>query len=150
MHVDIYTDGSCNNRTRVGGWCGILMSGDKYKEISGAVQDTTSQRMELVAAIEALKLLKFPCSVTLTSDSQYLVEAFNSGWLYNWWKEDFKTARGERTNADLWRELLNLSNEHDITFVHIRGHQGHKWNERCDWLAGMARRQLEKDIGLRI
>jgi ribonuclease HI len=148
MQVEIYTDGSCDNRTGFGGWCAILMSGDYYKEISGAAKGTTSQRMELQAAIEALKLLKSPSSVTLTSDSQYLVKAFNLGWLYKWWQEDFKVVRGERKNSDQWKELLNLSNEHDITFVHIRGHRGHKWNERCDWLAGSARMKLEKEMGL--
>jgi ribonuclease HI len=149
QEVEIYTDGSFYYETKVGGWAAVLMgSSGQYKEIAGAEKGTTSQRMELTAAIEALQALKSACHVTLTSDSSYLIKSFNEGWLDNWYAEDFKIVNGYRNNTDLWKVLYSLNTQHDIRWVHIRGHQGHKWNTRCDWLAGMERKKLEEKLGI--
>ena len=96
--------------------------------ISGGEANTTNNKMELLAVINALKLLKYSCKVTVITDSQYVVNAFNNGWIYNWERQEFLN----RKNSDLWKELLQLSRIHSITFRWIRGHSGHHYNELCD------------------
>lgn len=135
-HVDIYTDGACRGNPGRGGWGAILVYGGKEKEISGGEPMTTNNRMELMGAISALELLKEPCDVTLTSDSKYLTEAINKGWLENWKKNGWKKADKKPVlNPELWQRLDALLQKHTVRFVWVHGHEGHVYNERCDVLA---------------
>ena len=135
-HVDIYTDGACRGNPGRGGWGAVLVYQGKEKELSGGEAETTNNRMELTAAIEALAILKEPCEVTLTSDSKYLVDAITQGWAVSWRARGWKKAdKSPALNPDLWEKLLGLLETHDITFVWVKGHDGHPYNERCDKLA---------------
>ena len=135
-HVEIYTDGACRGNPGKGGWGAILKYGDKIKEISGGERETTNNRMELTAAIEALKLLKEPCQVTLTSDSKYLIDAIQKKWIDSWQKKGWKKAdKSPVLNVDLWQALLEQLSRHEVEFVWVHGHAGHEYNERCDVLA---------------
>lgn len=134
--VEIFTDGACSGNPGPGGWGAVLRCGGHVKELSGGAADTTNNRMELTAVIEALGALKRPCRVTLTSDSKYVIDAVTKGWAKkwqanNWIKGDKKPA----LNPDLWEKLLALLNVHEVTFVWVKGHAGHPENERCDELA---------------
>lgn len=134
--VDIYTDGACKGNPGAGGWSAILVFGGKEKELFGGERVTTNNRMELTAAIEGLKALKEPCKVNLYSDSQYLVNAINKGWLENWKKKGWRKAdKSVVLNDDLWKALDELLCTHDVEFIWVRGHDGHVYNERCDELA---------------
>jgi ribonuclease HI len=134
--VDIYTDGACKGNPGAGGWSAILVFGGKEKELFGGERVTTNNRMELTAAIEGLKALKEPCKVNLYSDSQYLVNAINKGWLENWKKNGWRKAdKSVVLNDDLWKALDELLCTHDVEFIWVRGHDGHVYNERCDELA---------------
>lgn len=134
--VDIYTDGACKGNPGAGGWSAILVFGGREKELFGGEAVTTNNRMELTAAIEGLKALKEQCNVNLYSDSQYLVNAINKGWLENWKKKGWRKAdRSAVLNDDLWKELDELLSFHNVEFIWVRGHDGHKYNERCDELA---------------
>lgn len=134
--INIYTDGACSGNPGPGGWGAILRYGTQEKELSGGEADTTNNRMELTAVIEALAALKEPCEVTLTSDSRYVVDAIEKGWLYGWQKKNWRKAGGDPVlNVDLWQRLLPLLAKHKVKFVWIRGHAGHEENERCDRLA---------------
>ncbi len=136
IHVEIYTDGACSGNPGKGGWGAVLVYGVKEKEISGADADTTNNRMELTAVIEALNTLKEPCNVTLTTDSKYVCDAVNKEWVYSWKKNGWKKAdKKPALNIDLWEKLLALLDIHNVTFVWVRGHNGHPYNERCDTLA---------------
>lgn len=135
-HVEIFTDGACSGNPGPGGWGAVLRFGAHEKELCGGEESTTNNRMELTAVIEALELLRESCRVTLTSDSRYVVDAVEKGWIYGWQKKNWMQEGGKsRPNADLWQRLLPLLKTHDITFVWVRGHQGHPENERCDRLA---------------
>lgn len=135
-HVEIYTDGACRGNPGRGGWGAILVYGGKEKEISGGEPMTTNNRMELMGAISALELLKEPCDVTLTSDSKYLTDAINKGWLENWKKNGWKKADKKPVlNPELWQRLDALLQTHTVRFVWVHGHEGHVYNERCDVLA---------------
>ena len=108
-HVDIYTDGACRGNPGRGGWGAILVYGTREKELSGGEPMTTNNRMELMAAIEAMELLKEPCEITLTSDSKYLTDAINKGWLAGWKKNGWKKSDKSRVlNVDLWEKLIEL------------------------------------------
>ena len=134
--VTIYTDGACSGNPGPGGWGAVLRYGKHEKELSGGEESTTNNRMELTAVITALELLTEPCRVTLTSDSRYVVDAVEKGWIYGWQKKNWMQQGGtQRPNADLWKRLLPLLARHEVTFVWVRGHQGHPENERCDRLA---------------
>ena len=134
--VDIYTDGACRGNPGVGGWGAILKYGEFEREISGGDLSTTNNRMELTAVIEALKLLKEPCNVTLTSDSKYVIDAIQKSWLDSWIKKGWKKADGSKVlNIDLWEKLVDLLEIHNVEFVWVHGHAGHIYNERCDELA---------------
>ncbi|MBO8173365.1 MAG: ribonuclease HI [Bacillaceae bacterium] len=134
--VTIYTDGACSGNPGPGGWAAVLMYGDHVKEITGYEENTTNNRMELKAAVEALKMLKEPCQVTLYSDSAYLVNCFQQGWYKNWIKNGWKNSKKQPVeNQDLWKELLKLMEKHDVTFAKVKGHADNKWNNRCDELA---------------
>ena len=131
--VIIYTDGACSGNPGPGGWGAILMYKDTKKEISGGKKDTTNNVMELTAALEALKLLKFPCEVELYSDSAYVVNAFNQGWIYGWIKNNWKTSSKESVkNQEIWQELYGLTKIHKVTFNKLKGHSDNELNNRCD------------------
>ena len=136
LHVDIYTDGACRGNPGPGGWGAVLVYEGKEKEMSGGEASTTNNRMELSSAIAALSALRFPCQVTLTSDSKYLTDAVNRGWLRDWQKRGWKKAdKSPVLNVDLWQQLVELLRIHEVTFVWVKGHAGHPYNERCDALA---------------
>ncbi|MGI6065277.1 MAG: ribonuclease HI [Bacillota bacterium] len=134
--VIIYTDGACSGNPGPGGWGTVLMYGCSQKEVSGYHPQTTNQRMELTAAIEALMLLKEPCKVKLYSDSAYLINAFQQGWLRNWQKNGWKNSRKEPVeNQDLWKKLIDLNRMHQVQWLKVAGHADNQYNNRCDELA---------------
>lgn len=135
-HVEIFTDGACLGNPGPGGWSAILRYGQHVKELSGGEAETTNQRMELLAAIKALEALNRPCSVALYSDSAYLVNAFQEGWIERWQKTGWRTAgKKDVENRDLWERLVELARVHSIQWIKVKGHAGHEENERCDRLA---------------
>ncbi len=135
-NVTIYTDGACSNNPGKGGWGAILFYGSKSKEISGGEQLTTNNRMELMAAIMALEMLKESCSVKLYSDSAYLINAFQNNWISSWQKNNWRNAnKKEVSNIDLWKKILKLSSIHEIEWIKVKGHSDNKYNNRCDELA---------------
>ena len=141
--VTIYTDGACSGNPGDGGWGAVLIYKDIKKEISGGKKNTTNNIMELTAVIEALKLLKFPCLVNLYSDSAYVVNAFLQNWIINWQKNNWKTAdKQEVKNKELWQELINLTNIHEVKFNKVKGHSDNELNNRCDELARNAIKEL--------
>lgn len=144
--VRIYTDGSCSPNPGVGGWGALLISpahADHTLEISGSEPETTNNRMEMTAAIEALKRLKSQSRVELYTDSQYVRNAFERGWLVNWQKNGWKNASKEPVaNQDLWVELLAMTGAHEVTWFWVKGHATSIENNRCDELAGLARTEL--------
>ena len=123
--VELYTDGACRGNPGPGRWGAILVYQGHEKELSGGERDTTNNRMELMAAIRGLEALKEPCKVTLTSDSVYLIDTIVKGWK-------------KKKNTDLWERLEALLRMHDVSFVWVKGHDGHPYNERCDRLATAA------------
>ena len=119
-----------------GGWGSILMFKGNKKEIAGAKKDTTNNVMELTAVIEALKLLKYRCKVSVYSDSAYVVNAFIQKWIYGWMKNGWKTSGKEPVkNKELWQELYELTQKHDVTFYKVKGHSDNEFNNRCDEMA---------------
>lgn len=133
--VTIYTDGSCRKNPGPGGWGAVLTFNGREREISGGAADTTNNRMELTGAIEALAILKEPCRVTLVSDSKYLTDAINKGWLKSWMAKGWKRSGEDIPNTDLWKKLVSLLEIHEVTFEWVKGHAGHPYNERCDEMA---------------
>lgn len=135
-NVDLYTDGACSGNPGPGGWGAVLIFRGKRMELSGGDAMTTNNRMELTAVIQGLQRLKERCRVRIYTDSQYIVNAVNKGWVFgwqnnNWLKKDKKPA----LNRDLWEPLLDLLAAHQCEFVWLKGHAGHEENERCDALA---------------
>lgn len=138
--VTLITDGSADNRTGSGGWCSIIRTGSTLIELIGCADQTTSNRMELTAAIEGLKAIPIPASVTVITDSTYLLKTMKMKWYERWIEEERLGNRAKpRPNMDLWHQLIGLSNYHDLTFIKIKGHSGDYWNERADKLAHYAR-----------
>lgn len=134
--IEIYTDGACSGNPGKGGWGAVLVYKGKEKEMCGGNAQTTNNRMELTAVIEALSALKEPCEVTLTTDSKYVCDAVTKGWVYSWKKNGWKKAdKKPALNVDLWESLLPLLDKHKVEFIWVKGHNGHKYNERCDTLA---------------
>lgn len=134
--IDIFTDGACSGNPGAGGWGAIIRFKEHEKEISGGCPETTNNRMELTAVIEALKCLKERCNVTIYSDSQYFVNAMSKGWAFSWKAKNWRRSGNEKVlNPDLWQELLDLWEKHEIQAVWVKGHAGHPENERCDALA---------------
>lgn len=134
--VEIYTDGACRGNPGPGGWGAILVCGKAEKELSGGDAETTNNRMELMGAIAAFEALKEPCSVTFTSDSQYVINGLEKGWAVSWKKRGWKKSDGSAAqNPQLWDRLLAAIAPHEIKYVWVRGHNGHPYNERCDSLA---------------
>ena len=137
--VTLYTDGACSGNPGPGGWGAVLLYGDHRKELSGGERETTNNRMELTAVIEGLRALKVPCRVEIYSDSAYTVNAFTEGWVRGWVKSGRKKADNKPVqNADLWQELLALTQVHSVTFHKVKGHADNALNNRCDELARAA------------
>jgi ribonuclease HI len=138
LKVEIFCDGACSGNPGVGGWGCILRYGDNVKELSGADGNTTNNRMEMTAAIEALGSLKRPSEVHLTTDSQYLVKGMTE-WIGGWVRKGWVNSKKEPVlNRELWERLMELSRLHAIQWIWVRGHNGHPENERCDELARAA------------
>ena len=134
--VEIFTDGACSGNPGKGGWGAVLRYNGAEKELCGGAVETTNNRMELTAVIEALRALKEPCEVTLTTDSKYVVDAIEKSWVYSWKQNGWRKAdKKPALNVDLWEMLLPLLEKHTVTFVWVKGHAGHPENERCDKLA---------------
>ncbi|HOU15528.1 MAG TPA: ribonuclease HI [Anaerolineae bacterium] len=141
-HVTIYTDGSAIGNPGPGGYGAVLRFGEHSQELAGGFRRTTNNRMEILAAIEALRALKEPCTVTLHTDSRYLTDAITQGWVKRWQAKGWMRTKDEKAlNVDLWLELLPLLEKHNVTFVWVRGHVGNPDNERCDMLAREAATQ---------
>lgn len=137
-HVEIFTDGACKGNPGKGGWGAILRMGEHEKELAGSDPATTNNRMELTAAIEALKALKRPCRVTLHTDSRYVIDGITK-WVFGWQKNGWKNAaKKDVLNDDLWRELVAAVRPHKVEWVWVKGHDGHPENERADKLASDA------------
>ena len=135
-NVEIFTDGACSGNPGPGGWGAVLRYNGKEKELSGGEKETTNNRMELTAAIMALRALKEPCKVTLTTDSKYLADGIEKGWAASWKKNGWRKAdKKPALNVDLWEEILQLFEKHDVKIVWVKGPNGHPENERCDALA---------------
>ena len=136
VNVTIYTDGACSGNPGPGGWAAVLLYGDNKKEISGGSKNTTNNIMEITAVIEALKCLKFECEAKVHSDSAYVVNCFNNGWIQKWKKNNWQTASKEPVkNKELWEELYNLVQKHKVGFIKVKGHSNVELNNRCDELA---------------
>jgi ribonuclease HI len=134
--VEIFTDGACSGNPGKGGWGAVLRYNGAEKELCGGATETTNNRMELTAVIEALRALKEPCEVTLTTDSKYVVDAIEKSWVYSWKQNGWRKAdKKPALNVDLWEMLLPLLEKHTVTFIWVKGHAGHPENERCDKLA---------------
>lgn len=134
--VEIYTDGACSGNPGPGGWAAILIASGKEKEMSGFEKSTTNNRMEMTAAIEALKALKVPCSVKLYSDSAYLVNAFLENWIGKWKMNGWRNAsKAPVSNTDLWQTLDELTEIHRVSWIKVKGHSDDQYNNRCDKLA---------------
>ena len=149
-HVDIWTDGASKGNPGPGGY-GIVIKyreddgAEVRKEMKAAFSMTTNNKMEVLSAIVALKSLDEPSEVTLTSDSQYLVKAFNDGWIDSWIKSDFRRGKKDEVkNIELWEELIELTKKHKVSFVWVRGHADNVENERCDTLANIAIKEMSE------
>lgn len=140
--VDIYTDGACRGNPGPGGWGVLLVSGDREKELFGGELDTTNNRMELLAVIEALSAIKGACRISLYTDSQYVLKGITE-WLATWKKNNWKTAaKTPVKNIDLWQALDKAVSQHHITWHWVKGHAGHPGNERADALAQLGVAQI--------
>lgn len=136
--VTIYTDGACSGNPGPGGWGAILIYGTHKRELSGGEPDTTNNRMELTAVIQALSLLKEPCAVDLWSDSKYVIDGLEKGWARGWKKRGWvKSDKKPALNPDLWDRLLELEEIHTLRCHWVKGHAENEYNNRCDELAVM-------------
>ena len=143
--VIIYTDGACSGNPGPGGWGAILSYMGTEKEISGGAADTTNNRMELTAVIEALSRLKEPCAVDLYSDSKYVIDAIEKGWVYGWKKRGWiKSDKKPALNVDLWEKLLPLIARHQMRWHWVKGHAENPKNNRCDELAVAQSKHFQK------
>lgn len=134
--VTLYTDGACSGNPGPGGWGAILRYGAHEKELSGGSPETTNNRMELTAVIRALEALKEPCRVELYTDSRYIVDAIEKGWVYGWRKNGWRKAdKKPALNVDLWEQILALFAAHEVKLHWVRGHAENEYNNRCDALA---------------
>jgi ribonuclease HI len=142
--VVIYSDGACSGNPGPGGWGAILMSGEHVKEIHGGEAATTNNRMELMAAIQALETLKRPCKVEVHTDSQYVMKGI-SEWIHGWKARGWKTADKKPVkNDDLWRRLDTARSKHDVAWKWVKGHAGHEHNERADELARLGMQEFKR------
>ena len=146
--IELYTDGACSCNPGPGGWGAVLRWGEYEKEFFGGERETTNNRMELTAVIKGLEALREECSVTVYSDSKYIVDAFCEHWIDSWRDKGWTRGREPLKNADLWQRLYELTERHRVKVVWVKGHNGHKYNERCDFLATSFIKTLEesKDV----
>lgn len=138
-HITIYTDGSSRGNPGPGGYGTLLIYNGHQKELSGGFAKTTNNRMEILAALCGIESLKESCKVTVYSDSKYVIDTMDKGWIHGWEKKGW--SRGPRKplkNVDLWKRMLDAVRDHDITWKWVKGHSGHPENERCDVLATTA------------
>lgn len=143
--VTLYSDGACDTQAGHGGWATLLKYGEHTLELSGNAADTTNNRMELTGLLEGLRKLTRPCQVRVVTDSQYLRKAFTDGWILKWQRNGWKTAGKDPVkNQDLWEELIVQAQKHALTFVWVKGHNGHHENERVDELAVAERLKLRR------
>ena len=143
--VTIYTDGACSGNPGPGGYGAILIYNGVEKEISGGMESTTNNQMEMLGVIKSLELLKEKCKVTLYSDSAYVINAINNKWIYSWKKNNWiKSDKKKAKNIELWEKILELIEKHDITFVKVKGHAYNEYNNRCDKLAVMESQKYKK------
>ena len=143
--VTLYTDGACSGNPGVGGYGAVLMYNGHEKRISGALPETTNNRMELTAVIEGLRCLNQPCEVDVYSDSAYTVNAFNSGWVHGWKRAGWdKPDKKPVLNSDLWQELYTLTEVHNVHFNKVKGHADNELNNLCDKLATDAIKNYKK------
>lgn len=134
--INIYTDGACSGNPGPGGWGAILMYGEYKKELFGRDENTTNNKMELTACIKALEALKEPCNVQLCTDSKYVCDSFNKGWVYKWKDNNWKKSDGKLAkNIDLFESLINLIDIHNVQINWVKGHADNEFNNRCDELA---------------
>ncbi len=147
--VEIFADGACSGNPGIGGYGSILRYGKEVKEISGCALHTTNNRMELMAVIEAIRQLSRPCKIRVVTDSNYVIKGMTE-WMPGWIKRDWMNSKKKPVlNRDLWEMLLELSEPHEIEWAWIRGHSGHKENERCDELARKAIKACKENNGER-
>ncbi len=143
--IDLYTDGACSGNPGAGGYGAILIYRGVEREVSGGEPSTTNNRMEIFAVIAGLRCLKERCKVNIYSDSAYTVNAFNQHWLENWRKSGWKKADGKPVlNVDLWQQLLELTQQHEVRFIKVKGHADNEYNNRCDALARAAIKKLNE------
>ena len=152
MRIEIYTDGACSGNPGKGGYGIIMQAPEKNYEkcFSEGYRLTTNNRMELLGVIVALEALTQPCVVEVHSDSKYVVDAFNQGWIFGWMRRGWKTSNKQNVkNIDLWKRLLVASSSHEVHYVWVKGHAGEELNERCDELATTAAdgQDLLEDVG---
>ena len=137
--VLIYTDGSSRGNPGPGGYGALLMSSGHQRELSGGYEKTTNNRMELMAVIVALEALKLACKVEVISDSKYVINAMDKGWINGWRQQGWaKADKKPLKNTDLWRRVYDATQTHDVIWTWVKGHAGNKYNERCDYLATFA------------
>lgn len=143
--IIIYTDGACSQNPGPGGYAAVLIYDDSKKEISGSEKSTTNNRMEILAVVKALELLKYPCEVEVHSDSAYVVNSIEKGWIYKWRLNNWITSSKEKVkNIDLWERMLEYLDIHSIKFIKVKGHSTDEYNNRCDYLAKEAIKDLIK------
>ena len=142
-NVILYTDGACSGNPGPGGWAAILRYGEAERELSGGEADTTNNRMELMGVIRGLEALKEPCLVRLYTDSQYIANALNNGWLRDWKKRGWKRRDGELKNVELWQRLDELLAAHTVQANWVKGHADNEYNNRCDALAVAEREKFQ-------
>lgn len=143
--VNIYTDGACSGNPGVGGYGAILEYNGHEKVLSEGFEDTTNNRMELLAAIVALETLNEPCNVNLCSDSKYLCDSILKGWVFDWKSKNWKKSDGKQAlNIDLWERMLVQLSRHKVNINWVKGHNGHPQNERCDSLAVDAIKKIKE------
>ena len=134
--VEIFTDGACSGNPGPGGYGVVLRCGEHIKELSGGERETTNNRMELTGVIRGLEALKYPCEVTLTTDSRYVVDSVTKGWVYGWKKRGWiKSDKKPALNVDLWEQLLSLIARHEMHYHWVKGHAENEYNNRCDEMA---------------
>lgn len=142
--VNLYTDGACSGNPGPGGWAAILEYSGHEKELSGYCEQTTNNRMEISAVVKGLAALKEPCEVDVYSDSAYVINAFEKGWIEGWRRNGWKNSKKLPVeNKDLWEMLINKTKEHNVRWNKVKGHSGHDYNERCD---ALARQQIVQNV----
>lgn len=142
-NVKLYTDGACSGNPGPGGYGAILIYKGIEKEISGCENNTTNNKMEIMAVIKGLEMIKEPCNVTVYSDSAYVVNSIQMGWIKNWKKNNWKKSDNKAVkNVELWERLLSLMEIHNVEFVKVKGHSDNEYNNRCDKLAVAQREKL--------